>query len=362
MKARIPSDKSSKKDKESKSILTKEIYEKELLPIYKEEKYNPKTIVVFEIVLPYHIPIEKNSIINVNTNDVLLSYKFDTVTVDESYKNPLEVDKKLYELKKSKIQIIVATQLDYLDYQKKIETYNNEYFDLFLVKLNKVILGYSIKKKDCDCHYLTKEMFASFLIVESINLKPWNTNKVIFLLNLNVPLEKDLIKVEEIQELGRVQSVVINNLNPFVKAEQYVFMAKRYWTQGFYLETVIFIQISIDVIIRILLQELLKIKNVTPNKIEERLNEIIFIKVVRTGMPSYLGGDWDTESESNAAGRWYHNTYKLRNKAVHMGYIPSYTEAEDAIKCAMEFRDFIMERIIANKNEYPYLYNYFFNI
>lgn len=58
-------------------------------------------------------------------------------------------------------------------------------------------------------------------------------------------------------------------------------------------------------------------------------------------------------------GKWYKNTYELRNRATHRGRIPTFSEADKAIFAAIEFRKFIVDRIKANKKKYPRINEYF---
>lgn len=81
--------------------------------------------------------------------------------------------------------------------------------------------------------------------------------------------------------------------------------------------------------------------------------------IIKKILPGYLGGSWDVTKDTTVVGKWYKNTYELRNKATHRGKIPNFQEVDEAIFDAVEFRKFVVERIKANKNKYVKLNEYF---
>lgn len=184
--------------------LTREIFQTILLPYYNSQNFLPKTLIIFEIVLPFHLPMPIESFITLSCEQAYFSFRFDVVTTNESYKYPLDEDISILENCKTKLHMIAAVELEYNEFIENTQNNINEYFDLFLEHLNKIVLGYMVAKKDDECHYLTKEMFAATTIVETINLATWEKDKNLFLLHEHVATEKGILSKEEMQELMRV--------------------------------------------------------------------------------------------------------------------------------------------------------------
>ncbi len=64
------------------------------------------------------------------------------------------------------------------------------------------------------------------------------------------------------------------------------------------------------------------------------------------------GLDWNIDNGDSKCKKWYDTTYKLRNKIVHTGYEPSYFEAQEAIRIALEFREDIYKIVITLEGKY----------
>lgn len=349
----------NKAQKSSFFTLTKEVYERDFLPVYNIEEYIPKTFIVFEVVLPFYIPMGIGQTVTLGSEKGYYSFRFDEVTTNESFKYSLGEELPILKVHKTKIRMMVAVDLEYKTFLEDTERYYNDYFDSLLEELNKIILGYMVSKKDDDCHYLTKEMLPPSILVGSTNLETWENVLNLFMLHMHIPVKKEPLSEEEIQEMMRVQSLVLWDLNPFVSGEQFMYCAKRYLKQGFYQEAVNYAQISIEVLIRTLFEELLRAEGNSDIEVEEKLESTAFMVIIKKMLPSYLGGSWDVTKDTTEVGKWYNNTYKLRNKAAHRGRIPTFQEANEGILDAIEFRKFVVLRIKENKKKYPHLNGYF---
>lgn len=347
------------KEQKASFILTKEVYERDFLPLYILEECSPKTFIEFEVVLPFHIPMYISETVTLSIEQGYFSFRFDMVKTNVSCKYPIDEELPTLNVYKTKMIMMAAVDLEYETCLEDKQQYYNEYFDLMLKELNKIVLSYMISKKDEDCHYLTKEMLPVSIPVRSTNLETWEYDISVFMLHMHLPIEKKPLSEEEFQEVMRIHSLVSWDLNPFVSGEQFVYTARRYFKQGFYLEAVNFIQTSVEVLIRKLFEELLRNEGKSDEEIDERLEKTTFIALIKSILPSYLGGNWDVTKDTTVVGKWYKNTYKLRNKATHRGRIPSFQEVEEAIFDALEFRKFVIKRIKANKKKYPKLNEYF---
>lgn len=343
----------------SPMIMTKEVYEKDFLPVYNLEIYEPKTFIEFEVVLPFHIPMYISKTITMGTEQGYLSFRFDMVTTNESYKYPLGEEVPGLNIHKSKMHMMAAIDLDYNEFLKDTGRYYNTYFDILLSELNKLVLSYMVSSKDEDCHYLTKEMLQATILVRSTNLETWENDLSLFMLHPHVPFEKKPLTNKEFHEFIRLQEIVLWEKNPFVMGEQHVLSTKRYFKQGFYMEAVNQAQISVEVLVRTLFEELLKNDGIIDEKVKETLENTSFMAMIKKKMSAYLGGNWDVTQDNTEIGQWYKNTYELRNRAIHRGRIPTFEEADKAIHDAIEFKQFIVKRVKENKKKYPMINEFF---
>jgi hypothetical protein len=181
----------NKEDNKIPFILTKEVYERDFVPVYKKEDFKPKTFVEFDVVLPFHIPMYISRTVTLLSEGAYLSFRFDMVTTNESYKYPTGKDVPMLNVHKTKILIMAAIDVDYDDFINNSEKYYNEWFDSLLETLNLIVLSYLVSKKDADCHYLTKEMLPSTVLVRTTNLESWENESGLFMLHPYVPFEKE---------------------------------------------------------------------------------------------------------------------------------------------------------------------------
>lgn len=344
---------------DSPFILSKEVYETDFLPVYRIEGTPPKSFLEYEVVLPFHIPFYISRTITLSYEHEFLSFRFDMVTTNESYKYSIEGDVPNLNVHKTKMLMMVATVIDYEMLIDDKECYCNQYFDLLLEELNKIILSYMTAMKDADCHYVTKEMLQASVLVRMTNLETWENDMGLFMLHMNVPYEKTPLSDKDIEKVLRLQGIVSYELNPFAGGEQYVLSARRYFKHGFYLESVIYAQTSVEVLIRTLFKELLKSDGLSEDEIKDTLENTSFMAIIKKKLPGYLGGSWDVTKSDSVIGNWYENTYELRNRATHSGRIPSFSETDSALYDAIEFRKFVVDRIKANRKKYPKLNKYF---
>jgi len=294
-----------------------------------------------------------------------MSFRFDKVTINESYKY-FNREESFLDIFKSKVTIIIAIPQkieEIAEYEADNENELDIYTDLFdssLEFLNKIITSYMLMSKDSSCHYLTKEMLQSIITISKIDINKWKSEKSIFMLHPHMPYNQDLIRSDETPELLRYVNIITDNLNPFASGERHNLFAERYFKDGYYHEAVIYAQISVEVFIRQVYIELLKEADEMTN--EEAINVLektSFISIVKRKLHNYLGGNWDIKDDNTTVAKWYKKTYTLRNHSIHVGRIPSFKETDMAIEAAINFRFFILKRIEDNQSKYPKLAEYF---
>lgn len=341
-------------------ILSKQFYEREFLPICDLDMCTPKTFLEFDVVLPFHIPMNISRTMTIGHSKGYFSYRFDMVSVNESSKLPTGWRNAMLNMHYTKMLMMAAIDMRYEDFMEMSEKNYNYYFDLLLNGLNEIIISYMTAKKDEDCHYLTKEMLQPAIFVKATDLTTWENNAILFVLHPYVPYEKEILQDEDMQEIGRTHAIVLSKINPFASVMRYELYAKRYFKQGFYQEALLYAQISIETYVRILFKELLReVDSASDEEIEKILEETPFMALIKQKLPHYLGGNWDLTSENSVVSKWNKSVYGLRNKAIHSGRIPTFSETDEALHTAMKFRQFILNRIKANKRKYPRINEYF---
>ena len=63
--------------------------------------------------------------------------------------------------------------------------------------------------------------------------------------------------------------------------------------------------------------------------------------------------------EDTEVGKWYKDTYVLRNRVVHSGYMPIFNETKNAISHAIELKQHVMKLLRTKVVKYPKINSYF---
>lgn len=334
-------------------IIGNSIFKEQIEPLYNSFETKIDRLLEFEISLPFQIAIEDNSLFSFGKNEYLLHYLYKlrkhTVVIEEHKDLPVE---KYY----TSVVIVVGYNSNMF---KENEEDANKFFDCSLEELNAQIMAYTTYTKDDRCFRVTKEMLFPIVIMNLVNLEERKSKKQLFLLHMDVPYKKDNIKRENVGECLRLYHIYNEKLNPFIHSESYVLKARRKFREGFYDDAIISIQTNIEILIRIVYKEVLICSGICEPDIEKKLEDESFMSIVKKELSKYIGGIWDVTREGTPIKFWYDNTYKMRNKIVHGGYYPTFEETDLAIHAAMEFRDFIFQRIRTKKNTYSKLNEYF---
>lgn len=78
-----------------------------------------------------------------------------------------------------------------------------------------------------------------------------------------------------------------------------------------------------------------------------------FESLFKTKLPNLLGGAWDSTRRDSPPGQYWHDLYKLRNRVVHAGYIPTEAEGDRAEAAFRAIRKHINDRLWEKKRTYP---------
>ncbi|HZD59849.1 MAG TPA: hypothetical protein VE439_05295 [Anaerolineae bacterium] len=331
-------------------------YPKDFEPIYKQE-FNPQTLIQFPILLPFHIPVPDGTCVTFFNEGSALTYCFMTITSTQRI-SPRVVTKDALDMpiQRTRVEMAYATEQD-ISWE---EANLSDYFDDLLTGLNFVLTAYITLTKDVDVYRVSKEMVQFAASYRFVHPDAWDKAEVgIFLSHSDVPYERKLLTKEQQDELVQYANILLQEWNPFIVSEEIALNARRYFKEGFYREAVIYAQINIETFLSILYTNLLIGEGKTEEEAEKLLEDISFISMVKKEFHPRLGGNWNIYKKNTEVGRWYQSTYLLRNRAVHEGYLPTYTEAYGALIAAEDFRSRILSLIKMEKKKYPKLYAYF---
>lgn len=347
--------------------LTQHTYNMELKPYYEEKIGNPKTLIQFSLLLPFYLPIEERGCTTLSLTGSTISISYTSKAIDESYKvlslgdsprasNVEDIYTKLLTV----VELTYVTDEDFSTVGDNAEGHLNKAFDEMILNLNAVIEGYQAKSKDKSVHYLTKEMFNVAEVARIVNIETWETLGQLFTLHPYMPYNQDVLPRDEIPELLRLARLSVNGENPFIYGIKQTLAARRYYSTGFYQESVIYAQISVESFIRTLFKELLITEGKTDIEIQTKLEDTSFMNMIKKELPQRIGGNWNVTSTGDVA-KWHEHTYKVRNRVVHTGYIPTFTEADNAVFHAVEFKTWVIKQLRKKKKQYPRLNEYFTN-
>lgn len=335
-------------------IINKSILINKIKPLYNNYDYDINSLLEFEITLPFFIPFADNSLFCFSKKEYILHFLYKQIKEKKTiygHKNlPLENHY-------TKVTIGISYNSNIF----KNQDINNIFFDIALKELNNQITAYTIYTKDESCYFLTKEMLFPFLIQNIVDLKKEHCKKYLFILHTNLSSEKKELVPEDLNNITRLHLIYSGNLNPLIRSQIYVLKARKNMREGFYDVAVINIQIYIEIIIRLVYKEILLSSSLDKEEINNKLDKIDFKTLVTSELQIHLGGTWDRTKKGTKINSWYDNTYIIRNKIVHNGYYPNFNEVTLAIDSAMEFSDFIFNRIRKNKTRYQKLNSYFTN-
>jgi len=348
-------------DDKKKTIfyLNEKQFNEDFLPVYKIANLTPKHIVQFPLMLPFHIPFNEGTCFSVffDNGDACTLHFTDIIYNNNIMAGVLSDEEQKIKSYKSRVEMTyVACENLSLPVD---EDYLNISFDALIDVLNWVVLSYLICEKDVDAHRVTKEMLEFSLFYRVVTLKCWDTYEGLFLLHMDVPFERKKFDKEKEQKVIWYAKVIKEQLNPFILSEEMMLAAKRYLKNGLYKEAVINAQISVETFLSTLLIEFMKKEGVSEVDIQSKLDNIGFISRFKNEFHTRIGGSWNPERTNSEAGKWYISTYLLRNKIAHVGYVPDFKEANDAIYYAIDFKKYVLDKLMQKKKQYMDIVKFF---
>ncbi|WP_432748695.1 hypothetical protein [Pectinatus frisingensis] len=314
-------------------ILDKSMFEKFLIKHCKIAGINPKNIIQFGLILPFQlefplggfVPIEfkeKQCVIDFHFSE--LDYPVPIllgaipISGGECYEQAQTFTK--YQ---TRVEMTFITEAN-IDVDKK--QYMTQVFDFLLENLNILICAHRLITDTKDIYEVTCQMLSPIIISRIITIEDWNEETILFHLNYNLPVNKNKVNKETYMKIIQMYCVVKGKRNPFITSKLLNLDAHYFFDMGQYRNSVIYGQVSIESLIGSALKEMLTCEGMTKDEVETFIEECSFIKMVETQMHNKLGGCWDTKNDKKVVGKWYKNTYKLRNRIVHGAYLPNHEE------------------------------------
>lgn len=188
--------------------LNKAMYNIQIAPVFKREKFVPKLILQYTFLLPFQLPFPSNNFITHIMNDnEYLTFSFD----ERSIENPLligtfrETTTSTYQTAFTRVEMNYFTS-------KVIASDDNllsNTFNKLLEHLNRIIVSYVIKTKDSNVHRLTKEMLPANILCKRItNLDFEKAKEFLFMLHPYVPYIKETLSHEKYLEIQQYQCLL----------------------------------------------------------------------------------------------------------------------------------------------------------
>jgi hypothetical protein len=344
-------------DHDEAYLLTKVEYYKTFEPLY-EKVFKPKVLIQFPVILPFHIPIADASGLSVVVDDhIICTYLISTLVITEQTTLG-NLDGKFVpvEMRKSRVEMTYATDIE-LDWGVVDLT---PCFDLLVEQLNLIITSYVIVMKDIDAHRVSREMFQMASLCRFIKINSWDEQHVaMFRLHNDVPYQRQVLTEDQLDKISWFAHILQENLNPFVLSEEIMISARKNFKEGFYRETVIYAQTSIETFFSVLFVTILLQEGKSFAEAEALRENTPFISLIKKEFHSRLGGAWKVDDARMRVGVWHRDTYILRNKVAHGGYLPSFEETQNALRASIDLRSYVVALIKAKKKKYPTLQPYF---
>lgn len=324
-------------------IITHDNYKGYLKKIPKH--FKAKSAYQFPLLIPFYIPTISNTYMILTIDDYCFITKFDQIefeeTTDEDLSDLLPVWKSK-KIKRTYIEVLILLQKETKDEPDHEEF--NDYFGKTLYWLNHFLSTLLIKTKNLQIKHITHKHFPYGLIYEYFNPANWNDReKMVTILNTNT---EDSEKVISVQEWNKLVNDSFNqnfSLFPFTLSEKLAFKSLYYFREGLFQDCIIFIQTSIESLVKIYFLNYAYENNIDDIKIERILSK--YKNLIEHHAPKFLQGDWQIKEKNILLYTYWNTTYKLRNKIVHFGYIPNIHEANAAIRAGLDFKKFITKNV-----------------
>lgn len=352
---------------ESGFILDEQGFNNSILPFLNSNNIVPQQIMQFAVILPFMLGFPSGATLSyVAKADEALWYHFSLL----DYPEPIHVG--AIPIKTGECDEFIETpirryrtrvEMSYVSSEPFLEeidtTRKTIAFEMLIARLNTILMSYLVVTKQFDIHLINRKILEPVILFRAINPNGWVYKASLFILHNNIHYKKTVVTQPVYAQIAQHSYTIYEKLNPFVLSEVQSMEARRYFSNGFYREAVIFVQIGIETFLTSLLEKLLVCEDYKPFEIAGMIEELPFMKMVKTSFTNRIGGQWDVKNVGSSIGQWYMHTYMLRNKVTHEGYFPHYGETQTALAKAMQFQKSVIENLWSQKDKYPSVVRYF---
>jgi len=313
-----------------KFSLTQKIFNKEFRPLYSD--VNASKIIQYVFPLPFFIPYPPGHCITAKTgDDEFISVIF------RDYSNIIAQGGFMRRVKATYIESI---------YYSSNDMPCDQLLEKVVSQVNIGIRSYMVAKKDWQVYMLNLHQLGVAVASREVQLENWAKKVSLDVLPglENLKCDKQYLSSEDIENIARTTGLDVFGINPFVGIIEILLSAVRLKKEGFHRESIMLLQVFMEAFLSEMLKTVL-IEEGRPNdSIQKIMNcgyknivdEHLFIKLAINKTDRLVEDYWT-------------GLYDLRNKITHSGYNPSGTETQKVFDVAMEFKDFVVNKVTATR-------------
>ena len=228
-------------------------------------------------------------------------------------------------------------------------------FTLCIDQLQQVLRAYQITTKH-HVPVLTRHRLQTVipLVTRDAATNEWSDSLSLYITSVytkSPPSEPPLDKVGMDKLTDGLQQIM--RRNPVMIINERMVMARYALDKtGDYASAVIHAHIAVEVLMDSVLTFILFETGETVEEAAAIFSESAQ-KRIRTHFGKWLGGDWNPNT-SKSIRQWAKILAPLRNQIVHMGYLPSYEEAYEALEIVPSIAEFVLDRVVHKRLRYPH--------
>lgn len=355
--------------------------------IYKDVE--PTFMLQFAIILPTDIPFDKNEFSTYKQsedgNKIGFSYHFDNLKEKsffyigkpskfrkafDTYRTRCEISvlMKSAVIKIDDIVYNIEKDMQFVKYAKHKKEYDLSAFidttkrvfsaqkflqDIAINDLNEVLLNYAFLSGDDTICSINRDNIEFASHFRGVSLVNWETFNWMTVHNVQAyPRERN----SSFNADFLAQSMIIRPTeNYFYAFKQHLQDSKYIMAKGQTIGSLIEMNTAIEVLLtQILVLYWSAEEKLGINEIEAKLEDISFMRRIKVEMQKVLGGNWDITKSGKPLHEWYENSYLLRNKIVHGGYMPEMNEVFKSMNASYDFINYVID--LMNKSKYEFLH------
>lgn len=259
-------------------------------------------------------------------------------------------------IKSKELSIINSFVNNGFDSMEEITNQLSNLFDMALEAVNELIVIVGAVTRNQRMKRVSMRELPSMLTLTLLSRNELPAD-IPFAVNEEVPFVGHYTNHDVVERVVEVFRKSVADGHPFILPSEMILMAGRSFSLEDYRLTVINLGTGFEAFVSALLRSIARDQGVAESEIQEIIeNNELRPRVTRLGR--YISGNFDMKNGSGPLGTWYRGAYKLRNRAVHAGYIPSKNEANEAIQQTQEAISYLRECIKQKSNEFPETLSY----